>query len=79
MNIQFIAIGNDELGDWLIEKTSIKCELCGKLHPIEQSEPSTIYHSDGTTSKGKPGLLQFYKCDGKSYLIGLNNRRVNKQ
>lgn len=66
----FMAVGSNELGDRLGD--TIVCKICGESHPIEQSEPSRVIHSDGTIETGPPGLLQFYKCGETAYIAGIN-------
>lgn len=73
--MEYIAIGNDELGELLGD--SIKCHRCWKMHPIEQSLPSrTLDIFTGEWKEGPAGLLQFYKCGDATYIAGVNGRGV---
>lgn len=67
--VPFIAIGNDELGDFL--HTFVNCPHCGEQHEIQCS-------SQDSMNKDKPVTLQFYKCGEKSYLVGINNKEFKK-
>lgn len=67
--MNFLAVGNDELGDSL--SLSIICPHCKQSHPIECS-------SSNPRNDNKSLTLQFYKCGDKTYLAGINNRRINK-
>ena len=72
----FLAIGNDELGDPVGE--SIDCPRCGKSHPIEYGTSKTR-QPDGRWSKPKPSkLLGFYKCGDKLYVASLNGRKLKE-
>ena len=63
----FIAIGNDELGEPL--RDTHLC-VCGAYHIIRSCT--------GTTSDGKPTdlTLQVYDCGGSTYLIGVKGRSI---
>lgn len=68
----YVAIGADELGERL--GRTIRCTRCGATHAVEDSGPSTIHHSDGTTSEGPAGTLQFYRCGDDLFLAGVEGR-----
>lgn len=68
-----ISIGYRQLGVPL--GVQIRCQICGNEHTVEQSPPSVTYHSDGSVTQSSAGLLQFYTCNGNTYLAGVRGRR----
>ena len=64
-----IAIGNDELKE-PIEKI-IKCPRCYKNHRVRY--PDKIM-PDGTKQPSK--LFAIIKCKHKSYLVGLDGKKI---
>ncbi len=72
--MNYLAIGNNELGGML--GAFIHCPHCSRRHRVIQST-SRIYNSE-TQEWGpeKKGLMQFYKCKGKSYLCGIEGRAI---
>jgi len=70
-NVPFVAFGNDELKDSpsLHIGDFVKCHICNGNHVVKGG----IDENGNETS-----LLLFFKCDnGKSYLAGIDNKRVN--
>lgn len=65
------AIGNEELEKAEPLGDSILCDKCGQQHMIEYADEVL---PDRTKRKSK--LLAFYKCGDKSYLAGINGKRV---
>lgn len=66
-----LAIGNDELYKSQRLQKIIVCGMCGKRHKIIYGDQ--ILH-DGTKIPSK--LLAFYKCNGKTYLAGINGKDI---
>lgn len=64
-DLPYIAVGNDELGDYL--QPTIHCPHCKQQHEIECS-------SEDPRNKGKSVTLQFYKCGDRTYLAGINRQ-----
>lgn len=63
----FIAVGADELTQTL--GRLITCPSCGEKHEIKCS-------SEDPVNKGKAVKLQFYKCGEKTFLAGINGKRL---
>lgn len=65
----FVAIGNEQLGSQL--PPFIVCPHCHQEHEItcSSSEPS---------NQGNRITLQFYKCEGKTYLAGINHHGLGR-
>ena len=75
MSIPYMAVGNDELGEYA---ETIKCDKCGKEHEIEYGTSSHLL-PDGTMSKPEPSkTIGFYKCGDQSYLGTINGRLINR-
>jgi len=67
-----LAIGNNELeGQPDIGETTA-CWMCGRRHPVEYG--SKILEN-GTEIPSK--LLAFFKCNGETYLCGINGKELN--
>jgi len=71
MSVPFFAIGNDELDKAEPLSDFIKCPHCGMEHPVEYGEEVL---DNGTKVPSK--LIAFYKCGEKSYLCGINSKRI---
>jgi len=69
-SIPFMAVGNDELGDKLGE--TITCPRCGEPHRIECGKK----FNPKTKEYELSNLLQFYNCGNKSFMCGLNGRKI---
>ncbi len=65
------AIGNNELDEKEPLGDFILCDKCGERHIITYGDEVM---PDGTKKPSK--LLAFYDCGGKSYLAGINGRRI---
>ena len=63
-----LAIGHDELGEYLGD--TYLCERCGKEHKIEHGH---VIEKDGTKTRSK---LSFIKCGKKTFLVGIEERRI---
>ena len=69
-----LAVGNDELdalpnlGDFIL------CQNCGERHRVEYGDE---VQEDG--SKIKSNLLAFYKCGGKTYLVGIRGKDIRRR
>ena len=75
MSIPFMAVGNNELGEYA---ETIQCAKCGKEHEIEYGTSSHLL-PDGTMSEAKTSkLLGFYKCGDNTYLGTINGRLINR-
>lgn len=70
--IPMLAVGSDELGDYLGD--TIKCPHCGEDHPIENGKEK----NPKTGELEKSTVLQFYKCGDKAYLAGIKGRSINR-
>ena len=67
------TIGNDELEKCEPLGDFIYCNRCGKRHIIRYGKKIL---PDGTEKLDK--LLAYMKCDdGKSFLVGMNGKKVN--
>jgi len=70
----FLAIGNDELGDPVGEL--ITCPHCGETHEIEYGAKRTL-QDDGTWSEPVPSrLLGFYQCGDDLYLASIDGKAL---
>ena len=67
------AIGNDEIESAPLLGDFILCAQCGNRHKIEYGEE---VKKDGTKVPSK--LLAYYKCNGKSYLVGINGKDIRR-
>ena len=61
--LPYVAFGNDELEacDKIAAGNKVTCDKCGKKHVVTEAGD---------------GLLQFVKCRGKSFLVGVSGRNV---
>lgn len=66
LEIPFIAMGNEELGDDVGDK--VICPNCGKLHDVE-------FGVDTKTGK-KSEILGFVSCGDTQYLVAINGKKV---
>ena len=64
-----LIVGNDELGEKLEYKYS--CQKCGGEHEIIYGKKKL---EDGTWIKTK--MMSFYKCGDKTYLAGIDGRKL---
>lgn len=60
-DIPYMTVGADELDDDEMVDATIVCPKCGSLHTVENSTPPT---------------LQYYVCKDKTYLCGINGRKI---
>ncbi len=65
------AIGNDELNASEVLGNYVVCRKCRKRHKVQFGEEIL---KDGTRVPSK--LLAFYKCGKKSYLAGINGKKI---
>lgn len=73
MNIPFMAVGNNELG----EKTeTIQCAMCGGEHPIKYGTSKTLLPNNTWTEPVKSKIAGFYQCGDKLYLGTLEGKRL---
>jgi len=72
--VPFVAITDNDLGEKL--GCSIDCPRCGSKHAVESSGPSKVLHPDGTESVGPAGTVQFYRCNGTSYIVGIKGQKL---
>ena len=75
MNLPYIAIGNDELGEKL--GNVIACPHCGKRHRVQKGLSRKLL-PNGEYGPWEVSALQFYKCTktGNTYLCGINGKAV---
>lgn len=66
-----IAVGADELGEALGD--TILCPHCKKTHPITNGKSKD---KDGNWVEST--FLQAYKCGKKTYLAGMNGRKISR-
>jgi len=66
-----LSIENDELVNAPNLKEKILCSKCGKFHNIEYGKEVL---EDGTKKPSK--TLAFYSCKGKTYLAGINGKKI---
>lgn len=72
-NTPYIAIGNDELGDFT---EIIECPRCNSIHNIEYGTSRTLL-PNGTWSEPKESKTTgFYKCGDDLYLGTINGRKL---
>ena len=65
------SIGNNELKKKEALGDTVTCNRCGESHPVEYGDEVL---PDGTRKPSK--LLAFYKCGEKSYLAGVNGKKL---
>jgi len=70
-DIPFMAVGNEELGDTVGD--TIMCPICGEQHEVKSSTGKPI---GKVPPNYQPTTLQFYNCGKKSYLCGIDNRKI---
>jgi len=64
-----LAVGNNELGEKLGEV--YQCPHCGEEHEIHYGKKQVV---DGSWVLTK--MLSFYKCGDKTYLAGIDGRKL---
>ena len=64
----FVSFGNDELDKARHIGEQEKCPSCGELHDVE-------YGRDVHTGE-QSKTLAFVKCGDKTFLVGLNGKRI---
>ena len=72
MSIPFMAVGNNELGEYA---ETIQCDKCGKEHKIEYGTTRT-YLGGGEWGPEKRSSLGFYDCGDETYIGTINGRLV---
>lgn len=72
-NIPFVSFGNDEIDEAPLLGETIICRLCGEEHPVKYGKRVL---KDGTKIPDK--TLAFFKCEGKTYLCGINGRDIRR-
>ena len=70
--VPFTTFGPDEIGGSLPQM--ISCEMCGCDHEIEDSISTTTDEAGNKVTK--KGTLQFFRCGGETYLVGIQGRSI---
>lgn len=65
MSDEFFAISNPELRAAPVLGPTYSCARCGAEHPVEHS-----------TGEGGPARLQFIRCNGDLFLVGIDGKQV---
>lgn len=71
----FTAIGPDELGSDLPQ--TISCDMCGEDHEIHGSTGTTT--DEHGNKKSVTGTLQYFTCNGKTYIAGIKGKSIITQ
>jgi len=67
--VTFVAFSNEELESAPPVQETSPCPECGKPVKVEMSVPVP-------PSEGTEGMLQFIKCCGKSFLVGIDGKDI---
>jgi len=70
-DMPFISFSDSEYEDSDTLGECITCERCNEIHKVENGQ---IKRADGTCDDSN--VLQFVKCKGEAYLVGIKGKRL---
>lgn len=70
MSENFLAIGNEELGESVKKGDLVQCGVCDKQHPLECGI--------NNRTKQEDSMLMFYKCGKNAYLAAVAGQLISK-